>query len=183
MLPVALMVVFYATGSFPVWTQTLTINDEALRRSRIVKSCGPSFFAASGARAAMINCEMAACLDDLALRLSQDTDLVLVIDGHRDKEERAGISLNRAYHLRRYLIEDAGVDANRITVRNFSDSCPHEAQDQDLNRRVEYWLLPFWMPVNEIAQFKKCDAGSLPSVIETEKPLRWRHDWKSESLY
>lgn len=181
-LQIALMFVFYTLCSFPVRTQNQALI-EFPHESQIVKTCGPSFFAAKGAGAAMINCEMAACLGDLALRLSQDTDLILVIDGHRDKNERAGISLNRAYHLRRYLIEEIGVDAERISVRNFSDTCPHEAGDQALNRRVEYWLLPFWMPLDEIAQFKKCDTDPLPAVVTTEEPVRWRHDWKSESLY
>ena len=129
--------------------------------------CGPIFFPFNSAR---INNEHKACLDEIALRMQQDPRASLVIDGHRDSSERVGISLTRANNARDYLVNEKGVDTSRITVRNFGDTCPHESGDPNLNRRVEFWIVPADGKASDIDQLKKCAAGATPQVITTEEP-------------
>ncbi len=132
-----------------------------------VPLCGPIFFPFNSAR---INNEHKACLDDIALRLQQDPRASTVIDGHRDSSERVGISLTRANNARDYLTNEKGIDAARITIRNFGDTCPHESGDPNLNRRVEFWLIPADANVSGIDSLKKCAAGASPQIITTETP-------------
>ncbi|HUK91874.1 MAG TPA: OmpA family protein, partial [Blastocatellia bacterium] len=132
-----------------------------------ISPCGPIFFPLNSAR---INNEHKACLDEIALRLQQDPRSSLVVDGHRDSKERVGISLTRANNARDYLVNEKGIDAARITVRNYGDTCPHESGDPALNRRVEFWLLPEGATMAGIDPLKKCAAGSSAQVITTEQP-------------
>lgn len=129
--------------------------------------CGPIFFPFNSAR---INNEHKACLDDIALRLQQDPRASVVIDGHRDSSERVGISLTRANNARDYLVNEKGVDAARITVRNFGDTCPHDSGDPALNRRVEFFILPEGATMAGVDAMKKCASGATPRVITDEQP-------------
>ena len=129
--------------------------------------CGPIFFPFNSAR---INNEHKACLDEIALKMQQDARASLVIDGHRDSSERVGISLTRANNARDYLVNEKGVDTARITVRNFGDTCPHESGDPNLNRRVEFWIVPADAQASAIDALKKCASGASPQVITTEEP-------------
>lgn len=83
-----------------------------------------------------------AILDDVALRLQQDPTALLVVDGHQDRRERRNLSRQRAENVKRYLVRDKGIDANRIVVRAFGANRPHPSGDRRLNRRVELWLVP-----------------------------------------
>jgi hypothetical protein len=94
----------------------------------------------------------------------------VVIDGHRDSAERVGISLTRANNARDYLVNEKGIDSARLTVRNFGDTCPHESGDANLNRRVEFWLVPDGASASQIDTLKKCAAGATPQIITTEEP-------------
>jgi hypothetical protein len=132
-----------------------------------ITPCGPIFFPYNSAR---INNEHKACLDEIALRLQQDPRSSLVIDGHRDSSERVGISLTRANNARDYLTGEKAIDSARITVRNFGDTCPHESGDPNLNRRVEFWILPEGATASAIDTVKRCGGGATPSVITTEEP-------------
>jgi hypothetical protein len=132
-----------------------------------ISPCGPIFFPFNSAR---INNEHKACLDEIALRLQQDPRAALLIDGHRDSSERVGISLTRANNARDYLVNEKGVDAARITVRNFGDTCPHESGDPNLNRRVEFWIIPDGGTAGDVDALKKCGAGASPRVITDETP-------------
>jgi hypothetical protein len=129
--------------------------------------CGPIFFPFNSAR---INNEHKACLDEIALKMQQDPRSALVVDGHRDSSERVGISLTRANNARDYLVNEKGVDTARITVRNFGDTCPHDSGDPNLNRRVEFWIVPADGNAADIAGLKKCASGATPQVITTEEP-------------
>jgi hypothetical protein len=102
--------------------------------------------------------------------MQQDPRSTLVIDGHRDSSERVGISLTRANNARDYLTGEKAIDASRITVRNFGDTCPHESGDPNLNRRVEFWILPEGAAASAIDALKKCGSGATPTVITTEEP-------------
>ncbi|MEK6321511.1 MAG: OmpA family protein [Acidobacteriota bacterium] len=129
--------------------------------------CGPIFFPFNSAR---INNEHKACLDEIALKMQQDPRSSLVVDGHRDSSERVGISLTRANNARDYLVNEKGVDTARITVRNFGDTCPHDSGDPNLNRRVEFWIVPGDGRASDIDSMKKCASGATPQVITTEEP-------------
>src|SRR5262249_36154735 len=132
-----------------------------------ISPCGPIFFPFNSAR---INNEHKACLDQIALQMQQNPRDSLVIDGHRDSSERVGISLTRANNARDYLVNEKGVDSARITVRNFGDTCPHESGDPNLNRRVEFWIVPADGNAADIDAIKKCASGATPQVITTEEP-------------
>jgi len=134
-----------------------------------ISPCGPIFFPFNSAR---INNEHKACLDEIALKMQQDPRASLVIDGHRDSSERVGISLTRANNARDYLVNEKGVDTARITVRNFGDTCPHDSGDPNLNRRVEFWIVPADSNASKIDTLKKCASGATPSVITTEEPAQ-----------
>jgi outer membrane protein OmpA-like peptidoglycan-associated protein len=105
---------------------------------------------------ARVNNECKAILDGIAIRMQGDPRLVLVIDGHSDAGERAGIALRRAENVRNYLVNERGVDANRIIVRSFDDRCP--MGDASQNRRVEMYLLPEGATQDEIE--KNCAGGT-----------------------
>lgn len=135
----------------------------------VITPCGPIFFPYNSAR---INNEHKACLDDIAIRLQQDPRSAVVIDGHRDSAERVGISLTRANNARDYLVNEKGIDSARLTVRNFGDTCPHESGDANLNRRVEFWLVPDGASASQIDTLKKCAAGATPQIITTEEPAQ-----------
>ncbi len=136
--------------------------------------CGPLFFPLNSPR---VQEEHAACLDDLALRMMQDKNLIVVFDGHRDAKERVGISITRVNFDRRYL-EEKGIDASRIVTRNFSDTCPFAENDAALNKRVEFWLMPKGTDLNTTLQTKRCRDGFIPKIITTEKPAPW--NWKKK---
>jgi OmpA family len=149
-------------------TTTVTVNAPAPPNIPApISPCGPIFFPFNSAR---INNEHKACLDEIALRLQQDPRAALLIDGHRDSSERVGISLTRANNARDYLVNEKGIDAARITVRNFGDTCPHESGDPNLNRRVEFWIIPAGGDAAAVDALKKCGAGATPRVITDETP-------------
>ncbi|MFL6277910.1 MAG: AMIN domain-containing protein [Blastocatellia bacterium] len=136
-------------------------------RPRPLVPCGPIFFLFNSAR---ITNEHKACLDEVAIQLQQDPRSSVVIDGHRDAAERIGISLTRANNARDYLVTEKGIDAARITVRNFGDTCPFPNHDSKLNGRVEFWVLPEGATIEDIDAVKKCASGSSPRVITGEQP-------------
>ncbi|MFL6214659.1 MAG: AMIN domain-containing protein [Blastocatellia bacterium] len=133
----------------------------------ILVPCGPIFFPFNSAR---INNEHKACLDEVAIEMQQDPRSTVVIDGHRDSSERVGISLTRANNARDYLVNEKGIDASRIRVRNFGDTCPFTNGDRRLNGRVEFWILPEGAMIEDINALKKCAPGALPRVITNEQP-------------
>ena len=138
-------------------------------KPEIIRPCGPIFFPFNSAR---INNEHKACLDQIALSLQQDPRAALLIDGHRDSSERVGISLTRANNAKDYLVTEKGIDPARITVRNFSDTCPHEKNDPQLNRRVEMWILPEGATISDVDAVKRCRPGSRPREITDELPAQ-----------
>ena len=154
-------------GSSCVTTITVQEIPPPPRRPEIVKPCGPIFFPFTSAR---INNEHKACLDQIALALQQDPRAALVIDGHRDSSERIGISLTRANNARDYLVTEKGVDSARITVRNFGDTCQQEKGEAQLNRRVEFFILPEGATIFDVDAAKRCRSGSHPREITDEEP-------------
>jgi hypothetical protein len=135
----------------------------------VLVPCGPIFFPFNSAR---INNEHKACLDEIALRLQQDPRALVVIDGHRDSSERVGISVTRINNAKAYLVTEKGIDAARITLRNFGDTCPHESGDPNLNRRVEFYIVPDGASVDAVNEKKRCASGASPQVITTEEPAK-----------
>ena len=136
------------------------------RRPAVLVPCGPIFFPFDSAR---INNEHKACLDEVAIGLQQDPRRTVVIDGHRGSSERPGISLTRANDARDYLVSEKGIDAARIVVRNFADTCSFGNGDARLDARVELWVLPEGATVGDINAMKKCASGSRPRVVTGEQ--------------
>ena len=109
---------------------------------------------------ARINNPCKAVLDDAALQTRGDPRMTLVIDGHSDPGERAGIAVRRAENARGYLVNERGVDANRIIVRSFDDRCPGNGRTD--RRRVELYLLPEGLAADHIQV--PCGAAAPPST-------------------
>jgi hypothetical protein len=140
----------------------------------VLKPCGPIVFIPGSAR---VTNEHKACLDQVTLSLQQDPRSALVIDGHRSSTEMAGISLTRANNARDYLENEKAIDAGRITVRNFADTCPDASGDDRMNPRVEFWVLPAGARVQDVNDAKRCAPGSAPRVVVGEpaaKPVEPR---------
>ena len=90
--------------------------------------------------------------------MQSNPTLQVVIDGHSDRGERAGIALKRAENVRDYLVNERGIDANRIVVRSYDDKC--DTGDAAGNRRVEIFLVPEGRTPDEIQ--KNCAGGMMP---------------------
>ncbi|MGH9828858.1 MAG: OmpA family protein, partial [Blastocatellia bacterium] len=146
---------------------TVTVGQAPVTPVAPVQPCGPLYFPFNSAR---INNEHKACLDEVALKMQQDPRSSVVIDGDRDTKERVGISLTRANNARDYLVNEKGIDAARITVRNYGDTCPDPSGDSALNRRVVLWFLPDGAKMEGIDSSKECASGSTPQVLTNEEP-------------
>lgn len=136
-----------------VRTERVTVNVDAKRVAEIEEICpdGRRYFKRNTAR---VDNVVKLCLDEAAVRLQQDPTYQLVIDGHSEKGERAGIALKRAENARDYLVTEKGIDRNRIMVRSYDDKCPKA--DAKENRRVELYLVPEGRTADEIT--KNCQG-------------------------
>ena len=132
-----------------VRTERVTVNVEKPPVREIV-TITPCNFRRNSAR---VDNACKATLDDVAVRMQSDPTFQLVIDGHSDTGERAGIALKRAENVRDYLVNEKGIDANRIVVRTYDDKCPKG--DAASNRRVEMSLVPEGRTADEIQ--KNCN--------------------------
>jgi outer membrane protein OmpA-like peptidoglycan-associated protein len=81
-------------------------------------------------------------LDDVAARLQADPTATVILDGHSDKGEKPGTAKRRAERIRDYLVNERRVDANRVEIRSFDATRPHESGDRKLNRRVVIHVVP-----------------------------------------
>lgn len=81
-------------------------------------------------------------LDDVAARLQSDSAATVILDGHSDKGEKKGTAQRRAERVRDYLVNERRVDANRVEIRSFDDTRPHESGDRKMNRRVTIHVVP-----------------------------------------
>jgi outer membrane protein OmpA-like peptidoglycan-associated protein len=86
-------------------------------------------------------------LDDAAVRLRSNPTYQVVVDGHAEPGERAGISFRRAEAARDYLVNEQGIDAARVVVRPFDERCPAGAGPSG---RIEVHLLPEGMRADDI---------------------------------
>jgi outer membrane protein OmpA-like peptidoglycan-associated protein len=110
------------------------------------------------------------CLNQAADYLINQPGSSVVIDGHRDSSERVGISITRANLFRDYLVNKREIDASRIRVRNFSDTCPINLKETWRNSRVEVGFIPPGAEFDFNQTFRKCDSGSKPYVVTHESP-------------
>jgi hypothetical protein len=98
--------------------------------------------------AARLNNVDKACLDDVASRLRQDPRSRVLIVGHADNTETSPevVSRVRAENVRRYLVDERGVEESRVAVRGAGAARPiDEGTSKDAlsrNRRVEVIFLP-----------------------------------------
>ncbi|MCS6884459.1 MAG: PKD domain-containing protein [Acidobacteriota bacterium] len=81
-------------------------------------------------------------LDDVASRLQSDPSATLILDGHSDKGEKKGTARRRAERVRDYLVNERKVDINRVEIRSYDDTRPHESGDRKMNRRVTIHIVP-----------------------------------------
>lgn len=84
-------------------------------------------------------------LDDVTVRMGADPTTSLVVDGHMDKGERRIVALKRAEAVRDYLVNEKGIDTNRILVRSFENECPKTPS-------VEIFLVPQGRSGDEIVK-------------------------------
>jgi hypothetical protein len=80
------------------------------------------------------------CLNAAAGQVQRDSRQWIVIDGHRDRSEATGISFARANAGRDYLVNERGIDASRILVRDFCATCPGSGGRG--NRRIDVATVP-----------------------------------------
>ncbi|WP_367916578.1 OmpA family protein [Leadbetterella sp. DM7] len=87
-------------------------------------------------------------LDNLAAYLNAHPDLKIQVEGHTDNQgdpaANQKLSLERAFNVRRYLVEK-GVDGKRIRFKGYGSSRPVSPNDTEenrsRNRRVEYKIV------------------------------------------
>jgi len=68
-------------------------------------------------RPVRVDNEAKACLDDIALELNRESDAVLVVVGKHDPGEKPEAAAERTLNVKQYLIDEKGIDPNRIEVR------------------------------------------------------------------
>lgn len=74
-----------------------------------------------------------AVLDDVALRLQREPDSKLVIVGSQDPtEKRKNLSAERAVDAKAYLVQEKGIDPNRIETRSGGTA----------GKIAEFWIVP-----------------------------------------
>jgi outer membrane protein OmpA-like peptidoglycan-associated protein len=84
-------------------------------------------------------------IDDLAQVMKDNPDLKVVIEGHTDNVGTAAynkkLSQRRAEAVKKYMVEEDGINAHRITAKGFGFDRPIASNDTDegrqKNRRVE----------------------------------------------
>ncbi len=94
------------------------------------------------------------CLQQVAAKLREYPDYWSVIDGHRDRLEDFGVSLERANNARDYLVNEMGIDASRIQVRSFCFNCPGD--EKIGNRRIYVGIVPRASYLPDTFVFKEC---------------------------
>jgi hypothetical protein len=130
-----------------------------------ITPCGPIYFSLQG-RA--LNEEAVACLEEVALRLRQVPDSLLVIDGHRDLAESVKVSAGRAKRAGDYLVRQRGIDPARLVLRDYDSSCSHESGDVTTNGRVEFWMLPEGVSPERIRKY--CAEGAEGNFRVVRRP-------------
>lgn len=87
-------------------------------------------------------------LNDLAAYLHAHPEVKIQVEGHTDNQGDAGqnqkLSMERAFNVRKYLIE-RGIDGNRVKFKGYGSTKPVSPNDTEenrsKNRRVEYQRL------------------------------------------
>jgi len=74
-------------------------------------------FARDKTRPVRVDNEAKACLDDVALTMSQQTSAHLVIVGNASVDEKPEAAAERTLNIQQYLTEEKGIDPGRIEVR------------------------------------------------------------------
>ena len=103
-----------------------------------IRPCGPIFFKSNTSK---IEEPQEACLEEIALMLSDHSDISLVIDGHNRSTEANSLAAARAKVCLNYLIRHKGIESSRLTIRSFGSKCPHESGLSELDGRVEFSYL------------------------------------------
>jgi flagellar motor protein MotB len=105
------------------------------------------------------------CLDDAASWLKDGNNRV-IIEGHRDSAEIGGVSFDRAIHARDYLVNERGVDAGRIEVRNFCAYCLVDSNDAWRNARIDVGVIANWDKLSATSTVHACANSKEPPQCE-----------------
>ena len=73
-----------------------------------------------------------AMLDDIALRMQQDSSSMLLLAGGAEANESPALATQRAQNTMTYLTQSKGIDRKRILARTSSQK----------NRSVQVWTIP-----------------------------------------
>jgi outer membrane protein OmpA-like peptidoglycan-associated protein len=136
-------------------TERVTVQVAAPPEAPPIQTFTPCNFRRNNAR---VDNACKQILDDIAIQMQSNPTAQLVIDGHSDTGERAGIALRRAENVRDYLVNERGIDSSRIVVRSYDDKCG--TGDAASNRRVVIYLVPEGRTPDEIQ--KDCAGGMQP---------------------
>jgi hypothetical protein len=74
-------------------------------------------FARDRKKPVRVDNEAKGCLDDIALELYHESDAVLVVVGKHDPGEEPDAAAERTLNVKQYLIDEKGINPNRIEVR------------------------------------------------------------------
>lgn len=120
---------------------TVNINPRPAKPNVFTTSCtgNPSYKTANSTR---VDNACKRVLDDVAIKLQNDPNAIVILDGHSDKGEKPGTAKTRAERVRDYLVNDKRIDAARIEIRVFDNSRPDPSGDRTLNRRVVINVVP-----------------------------------------
>ena len=96
-----------------------------------------------------------AILDDVALRMQRDSDARLVLVGESASDEPMGTRLaaQRGFNTKAYLVNEKGIDANRIDVRTGNSG----------NMQTEIWLVPAGATFNNEGTMVATEPATRPS--------------------
>ncbi len=120
-------------------SDTRTVSVHSVRRPEVLPQAPLIFRRPNAARVTNVH---KALLDTVAERLKADPRAQLVIDGHRDRDERPMVSRQRAQNTALYLVRDRAIDRRRIILRDVGSRRPHPSRRRAMNRRVELWIMP-----------------------------------------
>lgn len=121
-------------GGTDTRSQTLTV--QSVKKPEAERQPTPLEFRGRSTRVTNVH---KAALDDVALRLRQEPQARLVVDGYAGPAESAQQARRRAQNVKTYLVREKGIDPDRIVVRGFG---PERQPTAERRRRVELWIVP-----------------------------------------
>jgi outer membrane protein OmpA-like peptidoglycan-associated protein len=119
-------------------------------------------------RAARVDNEAKACLDDVALNLQRQSDATAVVVGDSASGEKSGpkLAAQRAVNTKQYLVTEKGIDASRIQVRSGSET----------GKQAQNYLVPAGANFEgDVQGTQPIDENSVKAVSRTAPAAHHRH--------